>query len=151
MHSVYILIRFLLFRGSLTRNTWLLYFVLSSPALIIELLFEKNSRPSYGSDGEVKRAGDDLEAKGLTEYLFDVLYWSWGCIVLAAIFGNRMWWLWAVVPVYSGYAAYNAFTGVRNSLTGMGAAGGEGGNATAVSKRQQKLEKRGGQQIQKKR
>lgn len=113
-------------------------------------MFEQNSRPTLGPNGDIQRAGDDLEAKGLTEYMFDVLYWSWGCIVLTAIFGNRLWWLWAAIPVYSVYAAYTTFTGVRGSLSGMASAAGEpeGANTTGTSKRQQKLEKRGGQRVQ---
>lgn len=60
------------------------------------------------------------------------------------------------VPLYSAYLAYSTFTGARQGLAGMmggvqaqeadgrGSASGSG----ATSKRQQKMEKRGGQKVQ---
>lgn len=150
MHLLFLLSRVLIFRASLTRSTWLLYLLLSSPAAIIQLMFERNSRPTFGPDGELKRGGDDLEAKGMTEYMFDVMYWTWGCVVMAALFGDRLWWAWSAVPVYSAWAAYAAFTGIKGSLSGMAGPAGEpeGMGSGVASKRQQKLEKRGGQKVQ---
>jgi len=76
--------------------------LLSAPALLIEFWFEKGSRPTYApitegfnaGPGELKRSGEDLDAKGLTEFLWDVLYWTWGCLALAGIVGDRAWSLW---------------------------------------------------------
>ena len=42
---------------------------------------------------ELKRAGEDLDAKGLTEWMWDIVYWTWGVITLAAIFGKWAWYL----------------------------------------------------------
>ena len=65
------------------------------PALIIEFWLERIGRPSYvPQTTELRRSGEDLEAKGLTEYMWDVLYWSWGCVAVAAVLGDRAWWLW---------------------------------------------------------
>ena len=101
---------------------------------------ERIGRPSFGSDGSVQRAGEDLEQKGLTEYLWDVLYWSWGCVAAVGLFGDRLWWAYAVVPTYSAYLAWTTFKGVRGGL-GLGT-NAEGGQP-AESKRQKKIEKRG--------
>ena len=146
VNTLFILIRFFLLRSSATRSTFLLYFLLSFPAFLIEFWFEKIGRPTYASNGELKRSGEDLEAKGLTEYLWDVLYWTWGCLGLASVLGNRAWWMWTAIPLYSAWLAY---TSMRQGLAGMAGAqdktltGSSGG-----SNRQKKMEKRGGQRVQ---
>ena len=91
-----------------------------------------------------------MGATGLTEYMWDILHWTWGCIGAVCVFGDRAWWLWIVVPLYSVWLAYTTLTGMRSGFAGMG--GGDDGSdqATAAgeSKRQKKLEKRGGQRTQ---
>lgn len=54
------------------------------------------------------------------------------------------------MPLYSAWLAYTTFTGARQGLAGMGGAGAgtEGTAAGGQSKRQAKLEKRGGQRMQ---
>ena len=143
----YAILRFLVFRASCTRSTYLLYFILSSPAFVIEIWLEQVGRPKIGPNGEVKKSGEDLEAKGLTEYLWDVLYWSWGCIVVASIFGNGAWWLWGAIPLYSLWLAYTTFGSMRN-MAGMPRQDGNGANGETMSNRQKKMEKRGGQRVQ---
>ena len=143
VNGLFILLRFLAFRSSLSRETYLLYFILSAPAFVIEFLFERNSRPATGNNGELKKAGDDLDAKGLMEYMFDVLYWTWGNIVLAAFFGDKAWWLWIAVPLYSLWLAYSTFGSVRQGMAGM-AGQADGAGIGAMSNRQKKLEARGG-------
>ena len=145
LHAIFILIRLVLFRASCTRATYILYAAFSAPALGIEAWFERSGRPRQGG-----RAGDDLEAKGLTEYMFDVLYWAWGTLAAAMLFGDYAWWLWAAVPVYSVYLLVTTFGSVRKGLAGLGGQGGQGseGAEGATSSRQKKMEKRGGQKIQ---
>ena len=128
-----------------------MYLVATAPAIAIELWLEKIGRPTYGTSGEVARPGEDLEAKGLTEYLFDVLYWSWGTIFCAGLFGSWGWWLWIAIPVYSVWLAYTTFGNVRQGMAGLAGQGAEGtmaGGGGATSNRQKKLEKRGGQKVQ---
>lgn len=128
----------------------MLYIALSFPAFAIEFWLEKIGRPTFAPSGELTRSGEDLEAQGLTEYLWDVLYWSWGCIGLASVFGDRVWWAWLVIPLYSLWLAYTTFGGMRQAMTGMAVQGGvaeDKGNAGS-SNRQKKLEKRGGQKVQ---
>jgi hypothetical protein len=149
INAIFILLRFLVFRSSCTRATWLLYLGLSTPAFAIEVWFERAGRPTLGPNGELRRPGDDLEAKGLTEYMFDVLYWTWGSTAMAAIFGDKAWWMWIAVPLYSIWLAYSTFGGMRRGLTALTGQGAEGNAHTgAVSNRQKKLEKRGGQKVQ---
>lgn len=100
----------------------------------------------------LKTAGGDLEAKGLTEYLWDVIYWTWINLGLVILFGNRAWWLYLAVPAYSAYTAATTIGGVKGMLQGVGGAGAEGESAGSgaggQSKREAKREKRGhGQRV----
>jgi hypothetical protein len=150
VNLVFVILRFILFRASVTQATYLWYFILSSPAFAIEFWLEKIGRPTVGPSGELKRSGEDLEARGLTEYLWDVLYWSWGCTGLASLFGDRVWWAWLIIPLYSLWLAYTTFGGMRQAMTGIAAQGGVDADKVNVtsSNRQKKLEKRGGQKVQ---
>ena len=89
-----------------------------------------------------------MDAKGLTEFMWDVLYWTWACVAAAAILGDRAWWMYAVVPVYSLWMASSVVMNMRQGMAGMSGQGEGNGNGAGESKRQKKLEKRGGQRIQ---
>lgn len=115
---------------------------------MIEFWLEKIGRPVTAPNGDLKKSGEDLEAKGLTEYLWDVLYWSWGCIAAASVFGNRAWWLWTVIPLYSIWLAYTTFGVMRQTMAGMTGQSGDTANGNGTSNRQKKMEKRGGQRVQ---
>ncbi|EWC46964.1 hypothetical protein DRE_03726 [Drechslerella stenobrocha 248] len=135
----FILWRFVLHYGSVTKSAIYLYVLLNAPALGIQLYLESIGRPR-----DARKAGEDVNSSGLMELLWDVIYVTWACLVLVAFFGERVWLLWLVIPVYGAYAAYTTAMGMRDSLGGMG--GGMGGAANdmaAPSKRQAKLEKRG--------
>lgn len=101
----------------------------------------------------MRTPGADLAAEGLTEFMWDVVYWTWGCIGLAIVLGDRGWWAYIAVPVYAVYAAYAAVMGVKKGFAGLagGAGGVEGdgmGAGAGESKRAKKMEKRGGQRMQ---
>jgi hypothetical protein len=144
VNALYLFLSFFLFR----RN-WTLYLLFNTPALLIEIWFERIARPVH-QDGELKRAGEDLEAKGLTEFMWDVTYWTWGVIVLAALAGDWAWWAYAIVPLYTIFSVWQTWSGMRQGLGGMMPGGADGPAAAAggPSKRQAKMEKRGGQKTQ---
>ncbi|KAI9706475.1 MAG: hypothetical protein M1836_003481 [Candelina mexicana] len=153
IHALFIILRLLIFRSSATRTTSLLYIILSSPSLFIEFWFERIGRPTYSNQGstgaELRKSGEDLEAKGLTEYMWDVLYWTWGCVAAAAMFGDRAWWMWLIIPMYSAWLAYTTFGGMRQGMVGTAkVSDGVQPGAQGGSNRQKKLEKRGGQKVQ---
>jgi hypothetical protein len=135
-----------LLRLVLSTRKLLPYILLTLPALAIEFYFERLSRPTYTADGDLKRAGEDLEAKGLTEWMWDVLYWTWACMVLVAVAGDWAWWAYAAVPGYSAWLAFATYSGMRQGMAGMGGSAEGAGGGT--SKRQAKMEKRGGQRVQ---
>ncbi len=140
LHSIFLLLAFTL-RRSLSLK---LYILLSAPALIIEFFLDRSARPAYNADGSLRRAGDDLDAKGLTDFMWDILYWTWINLVAVILLGNRAWWLYLVVPGYAIYAAVTTASGVKGMLSGMGGAGGEG---EVQSNRQKKMEQRGSQKM----
>lgn len=145
---LFLLLRLIVFRASYTRNTLILYVLLSAPALAIEFWLEKIGRPTHAENGELKRPGEDMDAKGLTEFMWDVLYWTWACVAAAAFVGNKAWWMYAIIPIYSVWMASSTILSMRQGMTGMTGQGEGGGESTGESKRQKKLEKRGGQKNQ---
>ncbi|KAI9795330.1 MAG: hypothetical protein M1833_007242 [Piccolia ochrophora] len=146
IHAFFLILRFVLLRRR--RTSILLYLLFSAPALVIEFWLERIGRPSYVSGTtDLRKSGEDLEAKGLTEYLWDVLYWSWACIVVVAVFGNKGWWSWVAIPLYSAWLGYTTFGSMSSGLGGL-AAGGKEGVQGGQSNRQKKMDKRGGQRVQ---
>lgn len=139
MHAIFLLLRFTL-RTSLSLKR---YVLLSAPGLLIEFYLEKLARPSYNPDGTLRRAGEDLDAQGLTEFMWDIVYWTWINLIVVVILGNRAWWLYLVIPAYAVYAAVTTASGLKSSFSGLAGGGGE---SASQSKRQQKMEKRGGGQ-----
>lgn len=125
------------------------YLLLSAPALALEYWLESIARPRYDVDGNLLKAGEDLEAKGLTEFFWDIIYWTYINLVAVIILGNRAWWLYLAVPAYAIYAATSTARGVKSMLGGMAGGGSEAeqGAPAAQSKRQQKIEARGGQKV----
>jgi len=141
IHSTFLLLRFT-FRRSLSLKR---YVLLSLPGLAIEFYLDRLAQPSYKPDGSLRRAGEDLDAKGLTEFMWDIVYWTWINVILVIVLGNRAWWLYLVVPGYAIYAAVTTASGLKGMLGGMAGGGGEAGEP--ASKRQAKMEKRGGQRV----
>lgn len=141
LHTLYLFLHFFFQRPRSLKP----YLFLAVPTLAIEYYLDRVGRPRYNEDGSLRAAGEDLNATGLTEYMWDVLYWTQGCIVAVCIFNDRAWWLWAVVPIYSVYLAYTTVMGVKRGFAGMGGGGGEVGedHESPKSKSQQKKEKRG--------
>ena len=94
VHLFYFVLRLVL-SSSLSKTSVLLYFIFTAPSLAIELLFEINSRPrNASSSSNSPRPGEDLSAPGLTEWMWDVTYWTWGCIVMVALVGDWAWFLY---------------------------------------------------------
>ena len=147
----FLLMRLLVYRSTFKRNTLLLWVLLSFPAWVVELWLEKIGRPRYAENGELKKSGEDLEAKGLTDFIWDLMYWTWACIAAAATVGDKAWWMYAVVPVYSIWTAATTVMRMRKGMAGMAGQGDDNSqrtDASGDSKRQKKLEKRGGQKMQ---
>ncbi|KAK3191753.1 hypothetical protein K4F52_002177 [Lecanicillium sp. MT-2017a] len=113
MGSLAVNVLFLAFHFLLRRRSLLAYGLLSAPSFICEYVLESSGRPKYEADNKtLKSAGEDLAAQGLTEYMFDVIWVTWASAVVAMLFGNWGWLLWAVLPAYGLY--------MGSGLLGMG-------------------------------
>lgn len=76
--------------------------------------------------------------------MWDVLYWTYVCLVVVAVFGDWAWVFWAAVPLYALYAAWGLYATMRPAYPGAADPDAAVSDA-AASKRQAKMEKRGGQ------
>ncbi len=93
VHTVFIGLRIILWRSK--RSSIITYILLCAPSLFFEFWLERIARPSYvAGTKDLRRSGENLNAKGLTEYMWDVIYWTWLSIVVAAVVGDWGWWLW---------------------------------------------------------
>lgn len=136
LHIIFLLKYWLFSRLSLTP-----YLVLGVPTIAIEFYLERIGRPRFNDDGSLRSAGEDLGASGLTEYMFDVLYWTWGCMFFVGIFGNRAWWIWTAIPVYLVYLLYTTFMGMKRGFAGGAGASAGGGDESAMPKSKNQLKK----------
>ena len=70
-------------------------------------------------------------------------------MLLVVIFGDRAWWLYLVVPGYSAYLAATTVGGMKGMFGGAAGAQEDGQTQSTGggSKRQAKMEKRGGQKV----
>jgi hypothetical protein len=107
VHLFFWFFRALFFRSSFSRRSLLLYILFSGPSLLIQFWFEKIGRPAYGTEpGDLRKSGEDLDAQGLTEFLWDILYWTYGCIAFVAVLGDKAWWLYVcMIPFPNGIAS----------------------------------------------
>lgn len=124
------------------RNISLKYYIfMSLPAFFLQWQLERIGRPRYDSKGLVK-AGEDMNQKGLTEWFHDIIYVTLICDVVVAIFGsNWPWLLYFSIPVYAVTKIYLTFFKGKSSQH-------VSDESTAQkSKRQEKLEKRGGRKV----
>lgn len=94
IHFFFLLSKFF-FAKTWSGRSITVYILCSLPSLVIQFWFERIARPTYDKEtGQLRRAGEDLEAQGLTEWMWDVLYWTQGVLVMAAALGDGAWWLW---------------------------------------------------------
>ncbi|KAK2066589.1 hypothetical protein P8C59_000394 [Phyllachora maydis] len=111
---------FVLFNLFLQSRSWLWWLVLSTPSFICQFTLERTGRPHYdASNGALRWSGEDLAAAGLTEYMFDVVWVTWGASILVVLLGNWAWMFWAIVPAYGAYKGYNLM-GAAKQMAQMG-------------------------------
>ncbi|KAK4143855.1 uncharacterized protein C8A04DRAFT_37087 [Dichotomopilus funicola] len=112
---------FLLLHFIFRSRSLVLWAILSLPSFICQFILERTGRPSYdGNTKALKSSGEDLSAPGLTDFMFDVIWVTWGATILVALFGNWAWFLWAVVPAYGAYKAFGMM-GAAKQMAQMGA------------------------------
>ncbi|PMD54954.1 DUF788-domain-containing protein [Hyaloscypha bicolor E] len=109
---------FIIFSLLWKRRSLLAYSLFSIPSFIAEFVLERSGRPTFDPTTKaLKSSGEDLAAPGLTEYMFDIIWVTWFCLVSVMLFGNWGWLVWAVVPAYGAYKGYG-FLGMARGLMG---------------------------------
>ncbi|CAK7245554.1 MAG: hypothetical protein STHCBS139747_007138 [Sporothrix thermara] len=126
---------FLLFCVVFRSRSLVAWLLMSMPAFLCQYMIERAGRPRFDAQtGVLRSSGEDLAAAGLTEYMFDVVWVTWGVELLVVLFGNKLWFLWAVVPAYGAYKGYGLLGSARQmaALGGMGGAGAGGADGAAA-------------------
>jgi hypothetical protein len=63
----------------------------------LQFQLESVGQPKYDGKGTLISSGSDLAQAGFTEYMFDVLYLTWGIQALVALTTTYAWWLYLIV------------------------------------------------------
>lgn len=58
-------------------------------------------------------AGEDMEAKGVTEYMWDIVYVTWGVLGLVGVAGEWGWWVWVCFFLF-----FHLFERIRTHAVG---------------------------------
>jgi hypothetical protein len=74
-----------------------MYLFSASLATWVQFQIEFVGRPKFDERGGVLDPGSDLAQLGMTEYMFDVLYLTWGIQLLVAFTTTWAWWLYLLV------------------------------------------------------
>lgn len=74
-----------------------MYFLSFATAGWLQYQLESVGTPKFDEKGAVLKSGDDLGQSGLTEYMFDVIYLTWGIQLLVAFTTTYAWWLYLLV------------------------------------------------------
>jgi hypothetical protein len=124
---------FIIFNLVIKRRSLLAYFIFSIPSCIAQYILETSGRPKYDAATKtLKSAGEDLAAPGLTEYMFDIIWVTWLCLLAVIAFGNWGWLIWTVVPIYGAYKGFGLL-GMAKGMLGNGQNGHVPEEPTAVA------------------
>ncbi|KAI8344542.1 hypothetical protein BC941DRAFT_408895 [Chlamydoabsidia padenii] len=142
VNAVYLLWRIIYHWSSLTKTEGFFYILTTGLTLLFYSILKSSGTPSYTADGTLRSSGDDLNAEGLTAYMFDIIYITWFVDITTAFISSKFWYTYLVIP---GYALYKGLPFIMSFL-GRGGNNSESDNVdqSGKSKRQQKMEKRGG-------
>jgi len=98
-------------------------------------------RATWDALGTIIDGGDDLNAPGLTSYMFDVTYVTWFVQVGVALISDVFWWIYMVIPLFAVYKLFSLLMGFRSSMGG--GMQDETDSTSSLSKTQLKKQKRG--------
>ncbi|EPB90609.1 hypothetical protein HMPREF1544_02519 [Mucor circinelloides 1006PhL] len=146
VNAIYFLWRVVYHWNSFTFSQFFLYITTAGLTFLFYRILVSSGTPSYTADGNLISSGDDLNAEGLTAYMFDIIYVTWFVHITTAFISNKFWMAYLVIP---GYAAYKLVP-MAMSYFGKGKDQSSEQPGEVKSKRQAKLEKRAnkdGQQV----
>ncbi|KAG5359291.1 hypothetical protein CJU90_4030 [Yarrowia sp. C11] len=121
--------------------------IFSIPAAVVMVHLEKTCRPKFDERGGLIRPGEDLAQRGVMEYLKDIVYVTWICKFVSAVLASNWGFaLYIMIPLYAVVKAYTLYSENRpKHSTASGSTANEG--LIPKSKRQEKMERRGGQKV----
>lgn len=122
------------------------FILFNVPLAIVQYVLETTGRPKY-EQNKLVGTPNDLKLEGLTEYMFDLIYYTLLEDILMIVFGsNKVWWLYLAVPAFIGYKSFWLLKMGKN-LLGLGRSKNvpveEEPEQPQISKRQAKMEARG--------
>lgn len=104
LQGLYFLLRLLLPNASFPPSLRQLtpYILTAIPQLVLFRHLSTVGSPRRDSaTGTLIAPGEDLNASGVTEWCFDVIYVTWACQVGSALLGEFVWWLYlSVSPAF---------------------------------------------------
>lgn len=101
---VYILIRMIIFRSSISWKHWVGLVVTSLAYAIPYQQLANMAKPTYSDDGELTDGGFDMSTGGVCGYLHDIIYIT--CFVqIASIISDKFWYTYLVIPAFAVYKA----------------------------------------------
>ncbi|CAO3590768.1 unnamed protein product [Absidia cylindrospora] len=146
VNIIYFLWRVFYHWDSFSKTIGFLYICTTGLTLLFYSILKSSGTPTYTINGTLRSSGDNLNSEGLTAYMFDIIYVTWFVDITTAFISNKFWYTYLVIP---GYALYKGLPFVMSYLGRGGSGNGNGdesnqGDQSGKSKRQQKMEKRGG-------
>ncbi|KAI8883802.1 DUF788-domain-containing protein [Backusella circina FSU 941] len=142
VNIVYFLWRIVFYWNTFTKSQFLLYGLSAGLTFMLYRVLVSAGTPTYSADGTLVSSGDDLNAEGLTAYMFDIIYVTWFVHITTAFISNKFWYVYLVIPAY---AAYKIVPMAKSFLGGVGGNNNgakEEDASQGKSKRQVKMEKR---------
>ncbi|KZP24601.1 putative opsin [Athelia psychrophila] len=145
---LHFLLRLLFRRSSLppSKTSLAVYILAYIPTFFLTRYLENIGTVKRDASGTLISSGEDLAQGGITEWCFDIIYVTWACQIGSGAFGNKVWYLWLVIPAYGGFMLWTKFISpmvLGRSSSGAAAAADGAEPKETVSKRQEKLKKRG--------
>jgi SRP-independent targeting protein 2/TMEM208 len=97
INIAFIVLRLFLRRSLSSWTLYILYLLSFALAGFIQFQLESFGHPTFDENGGVIKSGEDLGQAGLTEYMFDILYLTWGIQILVAVTTIHAFWLYLLV------------------------------------------------------
>jgi len=100
-------VRFFYFGNTVSWFTILMSLITTIAYGVTYWLITSQARPTYNEANELVSGGGDLNAKGLIEYQFDIIYITIIVQLLVAFISDWFWAIYAIIPIYAGVKIYN--------------------------------------------
>ncbi|KAI9366301.1 hypothetical protein BD770DRAFT_405604 [Pilaira anomala] len=97
VNTIYFLWRIVYHWSSFTFSQFFLYVTTGGLTFLFYRLLNSSGTPTFGADNTLISSGEDLNAEGLTAYMFDIIYVTWFVHITTAFISNKFWLAYLVV------------------------------------------------------